>query len=131
MTKAREQLLVFVTGGIGYLLLELLWRRRTHWCMGITGGFCFSVLYNVYNKFRSITLREKCFFGSILITLAELLVGMAVNLKKKWQVWDYSKLPFNFLGQICLPYSVLWFLLSAGLVPLSKGMKWLVRPSVR
>ena len=27
-------------------------------------------------------------------------------------IWDYSSLPFNLLGQICLPFTVLWFFLA-------------------
>ena len=32
-------------------------------------------------------------------------------------VWDYSKVPFNFLGQVCVLYSVLWGFLSAAAIP--------------
>jgi uncharacterized membrane protein len=27
-------------------------------------------------------------------------------------MWDYSTLPFNILGQICLPFSLIWIVLS-------------------
>ena len=27
-------------------------------------------------------------------------------------IWDYSDLPFNLMGQICLLFSVFWFFLS-------------------
>lgn len=30
-----------------------------------------------------------------------------------WNVWDYNNMPLNLLGQICLPFTVLWFFLSA------------------
>ena len=28
-----------------------------------------------------------------------------------WNVWDYSDMPLNLYGQICLPFTGLWFLL--------------------
>jgi uncharacterized membrane protein len=28
-----------------------------------------------------------------------------------WRVWDYSGLPLNLLGQICLLYTIIWFTL--------------------
>ena len=27
-------------------------------------------------------------------------------------VWDYSHVPMNFMGQICVPFTLLWFPLS-------------------
>ena len=37
--------------------------------------------------------------------------GVADNLVMGWNVWDYSSMPLNLYGQICLPFSGLWFLL--------------------
>ena len=31
----------------------------------------------------------------------------------KLDIWDYSRIPFNLYGQICLPYAAVWFVLSA------------------
>lgn len=50
--------------------------------------------------------------GAIIITALEFIVGVIVNLILKWNIWDYSMLPFNILGQISLPFSLIWFLLS-------------------
>lgn len=54
----------------------------------------------------------KCLAGAVIITAVELVFGIAFNLILKEHVWDYSNVPLNFLGQICLPFSLLWFLLS-------------------
>ena len=40
------------------------------------------------------------------ITALELVTGLIVN--RNYSVWDYRTAPFNFLGQICLPFSLLW-----------------------
>ena len=37
---------------------------------------------------------------------------MIVNIILQWNVWDYSNVPFNVMGQICLPFSIIWFFLS-------------------
>ncbi len=103
---------LFLIGSIGYSLLEILWRGFTHWTMAVTGGFCFSALYFLNQRYESAPLWRKCLNGSLLITAAELVVGCIVNLGLHWQVWDYSKMPLNLWGQICLPYTGLWFLLS-------------------
>ena len=36
-------------------------------------------------------------------------VRKEVNLALEWKVWDYSHTPLNLWGQICLPFSLLWF----------------------
>lgn len=40
-----------------------------------------------------------------------------------WNVWDYSNMPFNLLGQICLPFTVIWFFLSAVAVVLDDWIR--------
>ena len=53
------------------------------------------------------------FIGSTIITVLEFITGCIVNLWLGWNVWDYSNLPLNLLGQICLPFSTLWYFISA------------------
>lgn len=103
---------IFTIGSVGYSLIEILWRGFTHWTMAVTGGICFLAVYFLNLKYRKKPLVEKCFMCSVVITAVEFLVGCIVNLVLKWDVWNYSKMHFNLLGQICLLYSFLWFLLS-------------------
>ena len=48
----------------------------------------------------------------VVITLLELTVGLVVNRVFSLGVWDYSNLPYNLLGQISLPFSACWYILS-------------------
>jgi uncharacterized membrane protein len=50
--------------------------------------------------------------GAGIITGAELVTGIIVNIWLGLNVWDYSAIPTNIMGQICLPFSLLWVLLS-------------------
>ena len=50
--------------------------------------------------------------GAGIITTLEFITGVIVNLILNLNVWDYSLEPYNLLGQVCLAYSNLWFLLS-------------------
>ena len=94
----------FALGGSVYVGLELLWRRRSHVSMFCAGGISFLLL----GKLREIRLPEivKPVAGAGMITLVELLTGLLVN--RDHQVWDYRKLPLNYRGQICLPFTLLW-----------------------
>ena len=48
--------------------------------------------------------------GGTLITIAEFITGCIVNLWLGWNVWNYTTL--DFLGQISVGSSILWFFLS-------------------
>lgn len=102
---------IFLIGLVGYSVIEILWRGYTHWTMSLCGGFCFLVIYFLNIHLASENIFYRCFAGAVVITATELLVGITVNIILGWNVWDYSPVPFNFLGQICIPYTVLWFFL--------------------
>jgi len=104
-------------GGLGYMILELLFRGHTHWTMGVTGGLCFVALYLI-EIYSGEVLWRKCVMGALVITTIEFLVGIVVNLILGWKVWDYSKMPFHLLGQICPLFTVLWLGVSAGAMKL-------------
>lgn len=109
-----KYLFLGVIGSIVYMSLEILWRGYTHWTMGILGGICFICL-GLINELLSweTPLVLQMFIGSIIITVLEFITGCIVNLWLGWNVWDYSNLPLNLLGQICLPFSILWYFISA------------------
>ncbi len=118
-----EQLLIFLTGATGYGIIEIIWRGYTHWTMLITGGVCFLFLYNIFNILENSPAFVKAIIGSLTITLIEFIAGMIINVKFGLGVWDYSNLPFNIYGQICLLYTILWFALCFPLVYLCKWLK--------
>ena len=47
MRGLRKRGRLFLVGGVGYSLLEIGWRKRTHWTMAAAGGLCFSLLYDL------------------------------------------------------------------------------------
>lgn len=111
MKKLKGDCLLFSMGGIGYALLEILWRQRTHWTMAVTGGACFLSLFKFYKRHSKMKMLSKCLSGSAIITAIEFCSGCIINLKFKLNVWDYSNYHFNIKGQICPLYSTLWALL--------------------
>lgn len=116
-------MLLFTFGGLCYGLIEILWRRYTHWSMVLTGGSCFLILYNLFSRCKKMSLFKKCICGSLIITSIEFVVGCIVNLWLKMSVWDYSYFKINLLGQVCLLYSTLWALLCIPVSFLCKGIK--------
>ena len=102
--------LLFATGGCGYVGLELLWRGWSHGSMFLAGGCAFLLLGQVDR--RVSRLGRKAVMGAWAITAVELMTGLLAN--RDHSVWDYRGQPLNFLGQICLPYSLLWIPVGLG-----------------
>ena len=107
----RESLL-FIIGGMGYNLIELCWRGYSHWSMTLLGGMCFHMIGRIFIKFSGKSRVGCCVISALAVTAAEFATGCLVNRVLKMQVWDYSGMPFNLLGQICVLYSMLWGFLS-------------------
>ena len=106
---------LFGLGGITYLIIELLWRGRSHWTMFLLGGLCFLLIGAINEAGRGrIPVLLQAFFGAVIITSLEFVTGCIVNLQLHMNVWSYYDMPYNLLGQICLPYMILWFFLSIG-----------------
>lgn len=124
LKRLKCDCMLFSLGGAAYALLEILWRRKTHWTMAVTGGSCFLLLFRIYKTFPRLCLRSKCLIGGALITLMEGICGFIVNIKCKLNVWDYSNCTLNFKGQVCPFYSMLWVLLC---IPISGICKLLCR----
>ena len=105
--------ILFLIGGFIYMGIELLWRGRTHWTMGIVGGICF-VLIGLINELFTFEMYmlAQAIIGAILVTIVEYISGCIINIHFGLAVWDYSNLPFNIQGQVCLLFSFLWVLLS-------------------
>lgn len=126
MCKRIYQALVLgcIGGGL-YLVIELLWRGRTHWTMGVLGGLCFVIIGLLNERLPwEMPLSVQALAGAAVVTAAELVAGVVLNLWLNLHVWDYSGLPFNLWGQICLWYSLLWVPLSAAAVLLDDWLRY-------
>lgn len=114
MRQFKRTLVLFVLGGCMYVLIELWWRGFSHVSMFVLGGGCFSLIGLLNEPCSDCRgLLPQALAGALLITLGELITGLVVNCWLGLDVWDYSGLPFDLWGQICLPYSLLWLLLAA------------------
>ena len=108
--KIWKKSVLFYLGGCAYVTLELLWRGRSHGSMFVAGGTCFLLLGHLNRVRPRLPLIPRALAGSLIITTVELAAGLAVN--RGHQVWDYSGIPGNFLGQICPQFTFLWVIVA-------------------
>ena len=100
-------------GGIVYVIIELLYRGHSHWTMYLVSAISF-ILIGLINEFIrwDMKLWKQMLIGAAIVTAMEFISGYIINIKLGWHVWDYSSLPFNIMGQVCIPFSIIWFFIS-------------------
>ena len=109
----------FTVGGVGYAVIELLWRGRTHWTMVIAGGVCFILFSKIAEKFKRCPLVIKALISAFGVTCVELVFGIVFNMIFGMAVWDYSREWLNLFGQVCPLFSVLWVILALVFIPIA------------
>lgn len=114
----RKWLWMFGTGGSIYLLLELLYRGHSHISMFFAGGLSAALIFRICcaGRMRRAGWYVRCAIGSAIITAVEFFIGIFVNLCLHLQIWDYSAVPLNLFGQVCLPFSAIWFFLTLPII---------------
>ncbi len=123
--RVIKPLVLYCAGGLIYTMIEVIWRGYSHWTMFLLGGLCFFYA-GVQNESISweYPLWLQIIRVDIFIVIAEFMTGCVVNLWLGWDVWNYSSVPFNLFGQICLPYALLWLPLSAAGIILDDYLRY-------
>ena len=125
ISKLIQFLILFLVGGSVYVMIELLWRGRSYPSMFVLGGICFYLIGLINEKYPwDMPLISQMFISSIIVTTFEFIFGVILNIILKLGIWDYSQMPYNLCGQICLLFSILWFLLSAVAIVLDDFIRW-------
>ena len=111
--KLLRPLFLISTGGMSYYNFEILCRGYSHISMLLCGGLSFYSI-GLLNEQKKLPLNflSQMLLGSAIITGYEYTTGMIVNRYLQLKVWDYSNMPLNYQGQICLPFSILLIFLT-------------------
>ena len=122
-----QLLIIFILCGTVYSIMEILFKgseRGTHWSMfvlsGLAGVIFIDGLNNVFSYEMDLILQAM--ICSVMITIWEYFTGNIFNLD--YQIWDYRNIPFNIDGQVCLPFTILWFFLSIIFIPVLDYIEW-------
>ena len=124
-SKIKKYEFLFFVGATIYVIIEKLYRGYSHWTMFLLGGICFIALGLIDEVIPwDMPLLLQMFIGGMIITVLEFITGCIVNLWLGWNVWDYSNLPYNLLGQISLFSSIGWTGLSLVGILLDDFIRW-------
>jgi uncharacterized membrane protein len=131
--KTKKNLILFMIYGFIYLNLEIVFRAFRAPLVGVLSGISVWSLASwttlwmfpigalsglILGSFNSNKVIKKwpnfvrILLGAITIYAIELSTGGIVNILFGLNAWNYSTLPFNFLGQISLIYLPVWLIIS-------------------
>lgn len=118
-----KEFIIFIIFGLMYVTIELLYRGHTHYSMFIVGGVCGVLIGLINDNTPDMPLLPQCVLGAVIITVIELLTGLFLNVYLGLNVWDYSNQPFNFMGQICPQFCIIWCILSILVIRIDDWLK--------
>lgn len=105
--------ILFCIGFCTYSIIEVLFRGYTFFTMGLTGGIAFLIIDQINNKISwDLDILLQGILGSTVVTLLELIIGTYCIYNNLPSMWDYSSMPLNYHGVICLPFSIAWIFIS-------------------
>ncbi|MFL0268674.1 putative ABC transporter permease [Candidatus Clostridium radicumherbarum] len=112
--------------GMMYFTAEGFWRGWTNISMLFVGGLC-AVLIGLLNEFpkrHKFKIWQQCLLGTLIIVSIEFVSGVVLNIWLKLNIWDYSKHYGNIRGQVCLTYTILWFIITPAVIWLDDWLRW-------
>ena len=128
--RKLKPLVLFTVGGSIYYLIEFVYKTFIsggilHWSMFLLGGLCFLIIGALNEKLPwEMSIIKQGLIGAIIVTVLEFVFGIILNTILKLNIWDYSHLPLNIMGQVCLPFAIAWFFLAIIAIMLDDYLRW-------
>ena len=114
---------IFMTGGMVYYFREIAVRHYSHYSMIFCGGMATLLCGGLNQTFLDIGVVPQMFWSAVIISELEYITGYIFNIQMGCDVWDYSGMPYNLSGQICLAYSLLWMLLALVIIYIDDNIR--------
>ena len=132
-SKPVLSMLLWTWGGTVYYLLEVAYKsltdhpERISWTMLVVAIIlCIPVERCGAELPWGCPLWLQALCCAILVTAVEFAAGLVLNVWLGLGIWDYSHLPFNFMGQICLQFFFVWWGLCFVFIPVFDCLRWAV-----
>ncbi len=112
-------ILTFLVGSFAGVIVEMLWCLIKNGYIESRSALIYGPLNPLYGigatvlsvalyRFRNRSYGYSLFGGMIIGSIVEYICSWAQEMLIGSRSWDYSSVPFNLNGRICLLYSVFW-----------------------
>lgn len=106
-------LTLFLVGYCTYLAIEVTYKNISYPLMGVVGGISLLLFDQINNRISwELDLLLQGCIGSAIVTGFELIIGEGLKILNQPPMWDYSNMPLNYDGVICLPFSIIWIFIT-------------------
>lgn len=131
--RCALSMLLWTWGGTVYFFMEVIYKsmkgrpESISWTMLMLAIVLCIPLERAGSELPwECSLWLQALIAMLLITLTELASGLVLNVLLGLSIWDYSNVPFNLYGQICLPFCVLWYFVCLFAIPIFDWLRWVV-----
>lgn len=112
-------LLLWTWGGTLYFFMEVIYKsiighsNQISWTMIIVAMILCIPLERLGDELPwEMPMYKQTLISAVGITVVEFISGLIINVWLGMNVWDYSNMPFNIMGQICPQFFVVWIVLA-------------------
>ena len=126
--KVVKSLVMFIAGFCAFITIEVLFRGYSYAMSGVMGGLAVIALDKINDEISWETdLAMQALIGGAFVTAMEFAVGAIAKYTNILpQMWDYTDVPFNLGGIICLPFTIAWTLLSVLAIFLADAINYYI-----
>ena len=134
----KKHLTLFTIFALTYMNIEVLigaffvpqgkyfaFLGRTSLWMGLLGGIA-GMFIGLLNEKTKLSIFKQTIISALFITTIEFLTGLLLNIHLGFAIWDYSSLPLNIMGQICILFIVFWFIITPFAIWLDDMLRFLI-----
>jgi len=116
---------LLAAGGMLYICAEAMHYGSIRWTGFAVGGAAF-ILIGIVNLWLpwEMSIVQQALITALVVTGVELYAGLILNICAGFSLWDCHGMPFDILGQICLPRMLMWFALAFPAIVLDDWLRW-------
>lgn len=136
--KMILSVLLWVWTGTLYFFIEVAWKTANgrpdtiSWTMLLLAIFLAVPLERCGAEVPwNMPLIIQAIICTCAITAAEFCAGCVLNLWLRLDIWDYSNMAWNVLGQICPQFIAAWFILSIFAIIMLDWMRYSIEGEER
>lgn len=124
-SRIPEYLFLFYFYGATYVTIEVFFREHSHWTMFLLGAICGILIGKLNERVPwNVPIWLQMIAGGCIVTALEFVWGYILNIVLQLNLWDYSNMWGNFMGQICPLFSLTWCLISGVAIVLDDYLKY-------